>query len=80
MSPGGVLAVRSAATVIEQWLPAVLAVAAWPAAVEVMVLVVVALVPSTHQVAVLAGMAETCAQYAVERRTTPVGSAAGRRA
>jgi len=43
---------------IGQWLPVVLAVAAWPAAVAVMVLAVVTLVPSAQQAAVLAGIAE----------------------
>jgi hypothetical protein len=44
--------------VIAQWLPAVIAVAAWPVGIVVMVLGVLLLVPRGQQVAVLAGIAE----------------------
>ena len=41
-----------------QWLPAVAAVAAWPAGIVLMVLDVLVLVPRNSQVAVLAAIAE----------------------
>jgi len=44
--------------VIAQWLPAVIAVAAWPVGIMLMVLGVLLLVPRGQQVAVLAGIAE----------------------
>lgn len=62
--------------VIEQWLPAVFAVAAWPIGIVVMVLAVLVLVPRDQQGATLTGIAEVVG--AARGRVLPSSSAAAR--
>lgn len=61
--------------VIAQWLPAVIAVAAWPVGIVVMVLGVL-LVPRGQQVAVLAGIAEVIRAARARTAISPPASRA----
>lgn len=50
--------VSTSTNAIEQWWPAVVAVAAWPAGIVVIVVAVLLLAPRDRQAAVLTGIAE----------------------